>query len=761
MKQWFINQSVEHPKRSIIVMILITLLMASGVRFVVIDDDFLNMLPNDLPTVEAWHAVQDEFGSTNVIFVSFGNKGENALTPEKLAKLWDVSTRIEENPLVDEVISISTLNRMDSDDGFMEVGDLQPYRDLSEEEILSIEEYLDKAESMKVRILSKDEDYLNVVVRGHVETSETELSGAVTTICDEELKEYELFYGGQTYITGTLPKLIRTEIVVLLRVGVIIMALILLLSFRNIPALLIELVTIILSLVFMMGSLGWMYKITAGDKFLFTMINGSMPMILLTIANSYGVHVITKFLRYLRKGVEKTEAIRSTMDSLLLPIFLTSLTTIMAFLALIFAPLEPLFGYGIAISMGIAWAWLLTSIFMPSFLILRNWNLKSRAVTHDSIIERLIARYARFLKKHPIGILSASSMVVLITIYGITQLNIEVNISTFFKPGTEIRNSIDFLDSEMTGMLDIQLRVEGDMRSPEVLQRMDDIQNYLEANIEEVTTTLSLADVIKMMHRTIMDDSVQYEVIPETREKVNNLLTLYSMSGDPDDFSGLVDYNYEVGLLSAFMKTMRTSKIVEVVEDINEFMAEDQETELKVGLTGMLIVMGELVDLIIQSSFISISVSIIIIALIAALFFKRIVWGLLAIIPLVSAVVINFGLMGLFGVDLNHITALLTAIIIGVGVDFAVHYISQFRRLEARGVDPDAITAETVNEVGYPILLDAASNMAFGALLVSSLMPLKHMGGLMVVAMIATSFGTLTLMASIMEISRKYLIKNS
>ena len=759
MKQWFINQSVRHPWRSIIVMIMITLIVGSGVRHIVIDDDFLNMLPNDQPAVEAWHAVQDEFGSTNVIFVSFGHKGEPALTPENLTVLWDVSRAIEESPLVDEVISIATLNRMDSDEGFMEVGDLQPTRDLTKDEVASISEFLQKSESMKVRILSRNEDYLNVVVRGHVGTSESELAGVVTGICDEALADYEAFYGGQSYITGTIPALIRTEIVVLLRVGVIIMALILLLSFRNFPALLIELATIVLSLIFMMGSLGWLYRLSGSDKFLFTMINASMPMILLTIANSYGVHIITKFFRYLRKGVEKTEAIRQTMDSLLLPIFLTSLTTIMAFLALIFAPLEPLFGYGLAISLGIVWAWLLTSIFMPSFLRLKNWNLKSRAVTHDSIIERLIARYAGFLKKHPKGILCASSLVVLVTIYGITLLNIEVNIATFFGPETEISKSIRFLDEEMTGMLDLQLRVEGDMRSPVVLQRMDDIQNHLEESIQEVTTTLSLADIIKMMHRTVMDDSVEYETIPKDRGKVNNLLTMYSMSGDPEDFSGLVDYDYQVGLLSAFMRTMPTSRIVKVVEDINAFMAEDQPEGMKVGITGMLIVLGEMVSLILRSSFISISVSIIIIAFIAALFFRRLAWGLLAIIPLVSAVVINFGLMGLFGVDLNHVTALLTAIIIGVGVDFAIHYISQFKRMEARGVSSEAITSSTVNEVGFPILLDAGSNMAFGALLVSSLMPLKHMGGLMVVAMVATSFGTLTLMAALMELTKHRLIK--
>lgn len=760
MKQWFINQSVQHPKRSIIIMIIITLLVGSGVRFIVIDDDFLNMLPNHLPTVQAWKAVQDEFGSTNVVFVSFGHPGKTALTEENLAMLWDITQALEDSPQVDEVISISTLNRMDNIDDFMEVDNLQPYRDLEPEELTGIKAYLDKNPAMKVRILSKHEDYLNIVVRGHVEGSESELSKTVTGICDEALQDYTIHYGGQSYITGTLPALIQAEIVVLLRVGVIIMALILLLSFRNFPALAIELITIMLSLVFMMGSLGWMFKFTGADKFLFTMLNSSMPMILLTIANSYGVHIIIKFFRHMRKGLDREKAISATLDSLLLPIFLTSLTTIMAFLALIFAPLEPLTGYGFAISCGIVWAWLLTSIFMPSLLRLKKWNLESKAVQRDSFIERLVSNYAVILQKNPVKILIGSSLVVIISLYGFTKLNIEVNISTFFKPGTEIRNSIDFLDSQMTGMLDFQLRVEGDMRSPEVLQRMDDIQNFLEEDYDEVTTTFSLADVIKMMHRTVMDDSVEYETIPESRGKINNLLTMYSMSGDPDDFSGLVDYDYEVGLLSAFMRTMATSRIVEVVGEIEDFLSKDQPEGMRVGITGMLVVMENLVGLVTRSSLISIIVSIVIIAIIAGVFFRGIVWGLLAILPLASAVIINFGLMGLFGVDLNHITALLTAIIIGVGVDFAIHYISQFKRHANKAVAEESISIETVKDVGSPILLDAASNMAFGALMISALLPLKHMGGLMVVAMVATSFGTLTLMASIMELLRHRLIKN-
>jgi predicted RND superfamily exporter protein len=127
----------------------------------------------------------------------------------------------------------------------------------------------------------------------------------------------------------------------------------------------------------------------------------------------------------------------------------------------------------------------------------------------------------------------------------------------------------------------------------------------------------------------------------------------------------------------------------------------------------------------------------------------------MAIIPLCSAVILNFGLMGIFGIRLSHLTALLTSIIIGVGVDFAVHYISAFRRKLKLSVDSSKLSVLTMDDVGYPILLDVVSNMGFAALLFSDLIPLNYMGGLMIFAMLSTSFGTLLLMGTTIEIFRK------
>jgi predicted RND superfamily exporter protein len=115
--------------------------------------------------------------------------------------------------------------------------------------------------------------------------------------------------------------------------------------------------------------------------------------------------------------------------------------------------------------------------------------------------------------------------------------------------------------------------------------------------------------------------------------------------------------------------------------------------------------------------------------------------------------------MGIFGVDLNHVTALLSAIIIGVGVDFAIHYISQFRNhLHTHGLD-GKLSEETMRDVGFPVILDAASNMAFGALLFSMFIPMIHMGGLMVFAMVSTSTATLTLLAILLEMNKKRLAR--
>ena len=757
LRSWFIKQSLDFPVRTIIFSLLITLFTASGARFFIIDDDMLKILPKDLDSRVSWDLIQDEFGSTEVIFVAFGKEGKSIFNPGAMATLWDLTKALEGTNQVEEVISLSSATRMDNNDGFMEIDDLQSERNLNQEEVDKIQGYLDKNPTIKKRFISEDNQYFLVTIQPYESGALNTFRDSITTISSPILNDYEIHYGGQAYLTGTMPELIRDDVVGLARIGVLIMTVILLANLRSIAGVTMVLMLIGLSLIAMIGVQGWVYHLTGSDRFLFTLANTSMPIILLTIANSDGVHVISKFFKELRVKKDSRKALASTMDSLLIPIFLTTITTIAAFATMTVSPIEPLFGYGIIIGAGIAWAWFLSSLLLPAVISLKKWDNNSIAIRRRSIFENIIKKLGKVVLTHPKYVFTVGVAFVIIGCTGLSKIIVDVNMVNFFEPGTEIRDSMDFLDEKMAGTVDIRVRAEGDMKNPEILSSMRKLQNIMEED-EKVSTSFSIANVVEQMHRTVMDDDPSYEVIPDDQDKVNNLFTMYSMSGDPDDFSSMVDYEYKIGLITAFSKVMSTIEIFDYVEKMNREVMSLEASGLDLEFTGMIVILRDLVDMIVSSSILNIVFSLIIIGIIASIFFKRILWGLLAVVPLFSAVIINFGFMGYFGIELSHVTALLSSIIIGVGVDFSIHYISQFRRL-SRTVESDKLSREVIDDVGYPIILDAGSNMGFGALLFSVFLPIQNIGGLMVFAMVSTSIGTLTVLAALSELLKHRLIE--
>ena len=757
IKHWIISQSLNHPKRTIIFSLIITALMASGLRFFYIEEDMMKLLPAEMDSRKTWETIKDEFGNTEMIYIAFGNKDKSVFNDKLITDLWDLTEALEAIPEIEEVNNLINMNKLQSEDGYLEVENLVQSRDLNTDQISEIKSYLDKYPKLKLRVVSQNDDYVNIIIKSYNDVPLDVVARIIDTAV-EELNDYEVFIGGVPYVNGVISTLIRDDVIGLVRIGMLVMILILFFSLRSFPAVLMVLSVIFLSVIAMMGSMGWVLEITGSRRFVFSLINTSMPIILLTIANSDGVHIITKFFKKLRQSGDTQLAVEQTMESLTLPIFLTSITTAAAFLSMIYSPLEVQTGYGVTIAIGIFWALVLSYTLLPSLLVLKKWNLDSKAVRETSFLENVIDRFGKGVLENPKRVLSSGLILVFIGLIGINWLSVEVNMQSFFKKGTTVRETMEFLDREMIGSLDMQFRFEGDMKEPETLAKIERLQNKMEEN-QEVTTSMSIADAIKQMHRTVLDDDPDYETIPDTRGKVNNLFTLYAMSGDPDDFSSLVDYEYSSGLMTTFMRNMTSSLIIEYVESTHDFIADSLEATDKITVTGMLVVFRDLITLIIRSSAISISISIVLIALIAGFFFKRILWGLLAVVPLTSAVILNFGFMGIFGVNLNHITAILSSIIIGVGVDFAIHYISQYRRLVKQKVSVDVLSREVVDDVGYPIILDALSNMAFGALLFSQFLPIQHMGGLMVFGMISTSVGTLTILATTAELLKHKLIK--
>jgi len=751
-KKWAVRQSIHHPKRTLASALIITLIMGFGLQHFVIEDDMMKMIPKTVKTRVVWEEVKDEFGNTDPIFVAFGAEGQNLFQSTAMSDLWDFTKALEALPEVEKVRSLTNMNKMESEDGFLLIDDLVNKRDLSPEEIADIEAYLIDNAELKKQVIAQNDDFFNIVVIPSGNTNEQVSVAKIVATAEKLLSEYDLHFGGPSYLIGIVGNLVRADAISLIRIGLLMMVVILLASLRSFAGVLMILCVIILSLIGMMGSMGWIRGLTGSERFVFSIMNTSMPIILMTIANSDSIHFLTKFFKKLRITGDKAKAIEQSIDSLMLPIFLTSLTTAAAFLSLVFAPIEYMTGYGVSIAIGISWAWILSITLLPSLIMLKNWPLNSRAIRKPGLLEHIVNKLGSTIIKLPRSILIGGLLLVAIGIYGIKLVTTEVNMYSFFEKGNKIRDSLEFLDKKMLGSMNLVFLLNGDMKDPELLQQISRLQDYVEKN-PSVSTTISIADVIKRMHRTVMDDDPDYEIVPDERAKVNNLYTMYSMSGDPEDFSTLVDYEYSKALVTAILKNVSTESSVLFVNDIEQFVDKNFTKYKDITATGQLVVLRDMVELVIKSSVISICVSIVVITFIAAIFFKHFGWGILAVIPLSAAVILNFGFMGILRIDLNHVTALLSSVIIGVGVDFAIHYISQYRRLARAEVPIKTRSHRVIDEVGYPIILDALSNMAFGALLFSEFVPLQHMGGLMVFAMFSTSFGTLTILASLLELT--------
>lgn len=761
-----LNQySLEHPCKTIVISFFSVFLLAFGILNLRIDDDFVNMFPEDIPSKNIWDEVQNDFGSTEYITVAFGNRGQSILNDKKaydiLIKIHSilennipVSKVVENRDLIERVISINQYNIMDFE--------LKNYSVIGDYNKKLIDHFV-----------SKDNDFISLIIVPSKEVNNTELVDYVKKVTNNNIENYDIYYAGQPYLTGEIPGLIQSDVRTLMLIGISVMLIVLGVNLRSFYMVFCILLIILGSLMGMIGFMGWMYALTGYNIFHFTILSTSMPIILLTIANSDGVHIVSRFRKNVIAKNDVKMAMNTTLSNLKTPIFLTSVTTAIAFLTMISSPIPHMAGYGVVIAFGVLLAWVLSTTLLPSLIIIKKWNLNSNFIK-ESLVEKIIKVLSVSILRYPKRVIMMSLIIVGLSFIGMFFVKVEVNIIKFFKEGTSIRQSTDFIDNNMSGSMSFVVKVDGDFREPGNLKLIDSLKTYINQEFEEVNLSMSYSEIIKEMNQKNaafwgVDNSEQYYKIP------SDSLVLSEVMRFPVEFGGLKEtdinskiYNivdtldYNQGLIISMMETVSTERATEIAKkvdkNINSIM---KKSTLKSSATGLLVFLKDFVSMVVQSSVISITLSVIIIAIISFLFFRKLYWALLSMIPLLSAIILNFGIMGLLGVELSHLTALLTAIIIGVGVDFAIHYISCYNKNDSisslKKSSADNINLITSQEVGYPILLDVFSNMGFIALFFSAIIPLNYMGGLMVFAMISTSFGTLTIMSVIIELTKSKL----
>jgi len=365
----------------------------------------------------------------------------------------------------------------------------------------------------------------------------------------------------------------------------------------------------------------------------------------------------------------------------------------------------------------------------------------------------MLTSFANFVLKFRYAVIALGIVIIIIFAFGIPKINMEMNAITYFPESSAVRQADAKVNQYLSGSINMNILFNADIESVEVLQAMDSVQQRLE-QFSETGSTVSLATIVKRLNRVLNADNPKFEKIPESKEAVAQAILLYNLSGSPEDFEQFVDNSFENGQVIAMMKSASTSRIAEIANSVEQFCNANINSDIKISFTGYSLFLKELVELVVESLGKALIFALGIVFLMAWLTYRSWKIGVLAIIPIAMTIIFNLGLMGFAGIDLSIPTAMITSIVIGIGVDFSFHFLSRFQT-ERKTNDSNIAIVNTIRTVGQPILFNAtATGFGFLVLAFSNLLPLRFMGLLIALTMIICALGALTILAALLSFTK-------
>ena len=214
--------------------------------------------------------------------------------------------------------------------------------------------------------------------------------------------------------------------------------------FRNIRWVLIPLLGCATSVIIMIGLLGFIgWKVTV--------ISSNFIALMLILNMAMNIHVTVRFLQLKKEfpDLSKKDAIIDASKKMMLPILYTVLTTICAFLSLIFSGIKPIIDFGWMMTLGLTVSFIVTFLLLPSLLNIfaddSDINFRN---TEKSIITSFLGSIA---KKSKIFLFGASILVIALSFIGIFKLEVENSFINYFDKETEIYKGMKKIDEELGG----------------------------------------------------------------------------------------------------------------------------------------------------------------------------------------------------------------------------------------------------------------------------------------------------------------------
>ena len=728
----------------IIAFIAITAVFALQIPKAEVDPDIINQLPTDMPSRVSTDKIEELFGGTDMLMVLV--KTDDVLNAETLTRVKKISKQMKRAKGVDKVLSLFELKHVKGENGAMVVNPVVKRIPKTEEQREKLRKEIIGNDMVYGSVVSKDFTITAIIAVLEADVSDEYIVGEIEKLVEENLGEEEIVIGGVPYNRINVSQNTKNDLRRLMPIGLLIMLIFLYFCFKQLRGVFLPFLVVIMSILVSMGMiplLGWNIQI----------ITIILPVLLIAVANDYGIHMIAKYQEDNVPGnsYSKKELAKRIFSSLAKPIFLTGLTTMVGMLCLLGHILIGANQLGILAAIGIVFALAASLFFIPAIISLLP---KSKSVvmpegdgSKKPILERLLAFFGNFVSRRPKAVIAGALIFSAIASVGIFFIVVDADPVSFYPKDHPVVYASDLINEHLGGSFNISVAIEGDIKDPRIMRKIDRLEGDIE-KIPEVGNTVSIARVVRQMSRALNDEGEEwYDKIPDTRNAVAQYFELYSMSGDPDDFEKMIDFPYEHALITARVNTSNTPKLNKVIKQINEMVKDDQDVKY---VGGIALIFTELAGHVVKGQFLSLGMAILAVAIILMLVFRSFTAGLISVIPLTLSMAILFGLMGLLGIELSIATALLSSIVIGVGIDYTIHFLWRYKEERQNGLMPQEAVNKTLTTTGRGIAFNAFSVIiGFTVLLFSSFLPVKFFGFLIVVSIFSCLIGALILIPAL------------
>ncbi len=591
----------------------------------------------------------------------------------------------------------------------------------------------------------------------------------IREVIDKYGENANIYLGGLPMISDDMMTYIKNDIIIF-GVGVFIFIITTLwFIFRNIKWVIMPLLGCFTSVAIMIGLLGLMgWKVTV--------ISSNFTALMLILNMAMNIHITVRFLQ-LKKDLfsdDNKKIVFEATKKMFLPILYTVLTTICAFLSLIFSGIKPIIDFGWMMTLGLIVSITVTFLLLPSLLTLFG-DSDENVVTRDEK-SKITNILANFSKKNTFFILGLSTIIVVISMYGISKLQVENSFINYFDKETEIYKGMKKIDDDLGGTTPLDIILKFPAQNKESAQddefseweednqenstnywftrnKIDKIlkvHDYLDS-LPEIGKVLSFGSIIRVAEELnkkelqSLEIAVLYSKIPSEIKK--NIISPYiSVENDEARISIRVKDS---------LKDLRRNDLIKKIQtDIN----------LKLGIankdfkiTGVLVLFNNLLQSLFKSQILTLGIVMLGISFMFLILFKNFTLSIIGVVPNFIAAFFILGIIGLLGIPLDMMTITIAAITIGIAVDNSIHYIYRFREEFEKIKNYNQTLDKCHNTVGVAILNTSLTIVfGFSILVLSNFIPTIYFGVFTGIAMLLALISVLTLLPKLILILKPF-----